>query len=70
MKYTISKDGVERCSFLFEKRLTRHEVAEYTAHAKRKGMTLKEWIQETVTSIDLYEIQKNDEEYDKEYDLD
>lgn len=65
MKYTISKDGVERCSFLFEVRLTRDEVKKYTAHAKKRGMTLKEWLQVAATnSVDLYEIKRNDEKYD------
>lgn len=44
MKYTRSKDGVERVTLLAKKRVTRTERHDLIALARRRGQTLQEFL--------------------------
>lgn len=44
MKYTRSKDGIERVTLIAKKRVTRTERHDLIALAKRRGQTLQEFL--------------------------
>jgi hypothetical protein len=44
MKYTRSKDGIERVTLVAKKRVTRTERRDLIALARRRGQTLQEFL--------------------------
>ena len=65
MKYTVSGDGVERCSVLLEMRFTREEYQEITELAKAlTWKSVKEYLEYTMLDGEhLHNLMEDDKRY-------